>query len=86
MNLRRKKKFEDAKERLYNNMAKHLRFDIDHKWLMQFENINKVKVLNKCISMRDKRWRMNTEWYKEYLLKFYYDEQFNLIYVKWIES
>ena len=67
-------------------MAKHLRFDIDHKWLMQFEDINKVKVLNKCISMRDKRWKMNTEWYKEYLLKFYYDEQFNLIYVKWIES
>ena len=67
-------------------MAKHLRFDIDHKWLKQFEDINKVKVLNKCISMRDKRWRMNTEWYKEYLLKFYYDEQFNLIYVKWIES
>lgn len=86
MNLRWKKKFEDSKERLYNNMAKHLRFDIDHKWLMQFEDINKVKVLNKCISMRDKRWRMNTEWYKEYLLKFYYNEQFNLIYVKWIES
>lgn len=85
MNLRWKKKFEDSKERLYNNMAKHLRFDIDHKWLMQFEDINKVKVLNRCISMRDKRWRMNTEWYKEYLLKFYYDNQFNLIYKKWIE-
>lgn len=67
-------------------MAKHLRFDIDYKWLMQFEDIEKLKVLNRCISMRDKRWRMNTDWYKEYLLKFYNDSQFNSIYTRWIES
>lgn len=86
LNLRWKKKFESYNERLYNNMAKHLRFDIDHIWLMQFEDIEKLKTLNRCISMRDKRWRMDTEWYKKYIDKFYYDSQFNSIYTKWVES
>ena len=67
-------------------MAKHIRFDIDYIWLMQFEDINKLKTLNRCISMRDKRWRMDTEWYKKYIIKFYYDPQFDFIYRKWIES
>jgi hypothetical protein len=66
-------------------MAKHLRFDIDYKWLMQFEDIDKLKCLNNCIAMRSKRWDMPTEWYKKYLKRFYNDIQFNLIYKKWVD-
>lgn len=85
LNLRGKKKFECDNERLYNNMAKHLRFSVDYKWLMQFEDIEKLKMLNRCISMRDKRWDIATDFYKEYISKFYNDKQFNHIYNKWNE-
>ena len=37
-NLRGVKKFECDTERLYNNMATHLRFDVSYEWLMQFKN------------------------------------------------
>ena len=85
LNLRWKNKFECKNERLYNNMAKHLRFEVGYEWLMQFKDIEKLKVLNNCIAMRSERWLMSTEWYKLYLLKFYNDNQFNLIYKKWID-
>ena len=85
-NLRGVKKFECDIERLYNNMATHLRFDIDYKWLMQFDDINKLKMLNEAITDRNGRWDVDTEWYKTYILKFYNDKQFNVIYEKWIES
>lgn len=85
-NLRGKKKFECDTERLYNNMATHLRFNIDHKWLMQFKDFKKLKLLNDAITDRDGRWNVNTEWYREYLIKFYNDNQFNTVYKKWVES
>jgi len=85
-NLRGKKKFECDKERQYNNMATHLRFDIDFKWLMQFENFQKLKLLNDVITNRNGRWDVDLKWYKKYLLKFYNDKQFNLIYCNWCEN
>lgn len=85
-NLRGKKKFECDTERLYNNMATHLRFEIDYKWLMQFKDFKKLKLLNDVIASRDGRLDVNTDWYKEYLIKFYSDKQFNSIYNKWCLS
>ena len=86
-NLRGKKKFECENERLYNNMATHLRFDIDYKWLSQFEDINKLKLLNDAITNRDGRWSdVDTLWYKNYICKFYNDSQFNRVYSNWINS
>ena len=52
---------------------------------MQFDDIEKLKCLNNCIAMRSKRWNMLTEWYKEYIQRFYNDEKFNLIYKNWIK-
>ena len=86
LNLRGKKKFECGNERLYNNMATHLRFDVDYKWLMQFEDFNKLKLLNDVITNRSGRWDVDTRWYKDYLIKFYDDIQFNSIYEIWINS
>lgn len=83
MNLRDKKNFKCDKERLYNNMAIHLRFNVDYKWLMQFEDFEKLKLLNHAITDRGGRWVVDTKWYKEYLLKFYDDKQFNSIYFQW---
>lgn len=85
-NLRGKKKFECDTEGLYNNMATRLRFNIDYKRLMQFKDFKKLKLLNDVIIDRDGRWNVTTEWYREYLIKFYNDNQFNAIYKKWVES
>lgn len=85
-NLRGKKKFECDNERLYNNMATHLRFDVDYKWLMQFEDFKKLQLLNDAITDRSGRWAVDTEWYKEYIVRFYSDKQFNSIYHKWCLS
>ena len=86
LNLRGKKKFECENERLYNNMATHIRFEVDYKWLMQFKNFKKLQLLNNVITDRSGRWNVDTKWYKNYLIKFYEDIQFNNIYELWINS
>ena len=86
LNLRGKRKFNCDNELRYNNMATHLRFDVDIVFLMQFQDFQKLKLLNDVIKGRSGRFDVNTEWYKEYLLKFYTDTNFNIIYNKWINS
>ena len=71
---------------LYKNMKAHLRFDVSLEWLMQFDDIDKIKVLNKAISDRKGRWGNDSEWYKSYIEKFYYDDKYNKIYNAYIES
>jgi 5-methylcytosine-specific restriction endonuclease McrA len=71
---------------IYKNMAAHLRFDIDWMWLSQFDDIEKLKCLNNCITNREGSFEVDAEWYMQYILKFYSDYQFNSIYEKWIES
>lgn len=85
-NLRGLKKFDCDIERNYNNMAKHLRFDVTVEWLMQFSDFSKLKLLNEVITNRDGRWNVSTEWYKKYIEKFYIDSQFNAIYYTWLVS
>lgn len=75
-----------TKEMLYKNMASHLRFDIDYQWLMQFDDIEKLKTLNRCITNRSGRFAVDTEWYKLYILKFWSCPKFNEIYKRWVNS
>ena len=74
------------KESLYKNMASHIRFNVSAEWLSQFDDVEKLKFLNSCITDRSGRYAVNDAWYKEYILKFYYDLQFNSIYEKWLGS
>jgi len=76
----------NGKELLLKNMKAHLRFDVSLEWLMQFDDIEKLKCLNRAITPRDLRFNVDTEWYKDYVLKFYYDKQFNDIYSKWLSG
>lgn len=39
-----------APETVYKNMAAHLRFDVTWQWLSRFDDIEKLKVLNRCIT------------------------------------
>lgn len=80
------KKFDCDVERNYNNMATHLRFDVSVEWLMRFPDFDKLKLLNNVITKRDNRWSVSTEWYKNYIERFYNDEQFNSLYLSWVES
>lgn len=73
-------------EMLYKNMASHLRFDVTWQWLSQFDDIEKLKLLNECITKRSDRFNVSTEWYKQYIERFWNCEQFNLIYNRWVNS
>lgn len=85
-NLRGVKKFDCDLIRNYNNMAIHLRFNVSVDWLMQFDDFEKLKLLNEVITNRSGRWDVSTEWYKNYIIRFYADEQFNSIYADWVKS
>ena len=73
-------------EALYKNMACSLRFDVSWEWLAQFGDINRLRVLNKCITPKAGRFDVNTRWYKSYIKKFYDDPPFVSIYNAWIAS
>lgn len=81
--LRGKRKFNDV-DLKYNNMKCHLRFDVELEWLKQFD-FDKLKCLNDMISKTD-RWNVDTQWYIEYVEYFYHNEQFNIIYKKYIKN
>jgi len=72
-------------EHNYKNMSVHLRYDVDYLWLMQFENFEKLKFLNLNVT-KDRDFKFDTDIYKNYILKFYYDDNFNNIYDKWIKN
>ena len=74
------------KSSLYKNMAAHIRFDVTSGWLSKFCNIDKLKLLNDCITNRSGRFDVSTEWYKEYITYFFKCKQFNSIYKSWIDS
>lgn len=61
------------KKSLYKNMAVHLRFDIGHEWLEQFDDIEKLKVLNNAITKKGDRYHLSTEEYMCYIKRFYND-------------
>jgi len=74
------------KESVYKNMASHSRFAVTAEWLSQFDDIEKLKLLNDCITNRSGRFDVSTEWYQDYLLFFYSCGQFNAIYETWVNS
>ena len=70
----------------YQNIAKRIRYDVDVAWLSQFTDIEKLKMLNRMITPRPGRFTNSTDWYKSYIEKFYYDEQFNRIYGRYLKN
>ena len=85
-NTRYARKFNCSIERKYSNMLTHLRFSVDLMWLMKFSDFEKLKFLNASLTNRDKRWDESSEWYIAYIERFYFDNQFNLLYDRWNRS
>lgn len=73
----------------FKNMKNHLLFDVELEWLCKFEDIDKLKFLNKIVSnirMHNKNESWETNFYIDFIEKFYYDSKFNKLYNNWIIS
>lgn len=68
------------KASLYKNMLNHIRWDVTLEFLTQFEDIERLKLLNSMVqhvlSRPGCRETFNTEDYKRFILRFYDDENF----------
>lgn len=80
------KGYKQKKITVYRNMIAKLRYDIEESWITQFQDIEKLKYLNRSITKSRISKTFNTIDYKNFVEKFYYDEKFNEYYAKWIET
>ena len=67
-------------------MQKHLRFNIELEFLQQFEDVEKLKILNRIIRNTRLPVGFTDDEYKNYIKTFYYDEGFNNTYDNWIKE
>jgi len=72
-----------TREHNIKNMKGHLKYDISFEWLNKFEDIEKLKYLNKSITRTRDKKGFTTEIYKLFIEKFYYDKKFNYLFDEW---
>ena len=77
---------ENGKEIICKNMKAHLKYDVPLEWLMSFDDIEKLKLLNKSISRKRDNAGFDTDLYIKFIEKFYYDTQFNKVYNLWLKK
>ena len=63
------------KHTLYLNMLAHIQWEIDLEFLTQFEDVERLKALNKPLSRDRISAHFDTEKYKQFILRFYFDEK-----------
>lgn len=68
------------------NMKAHLKYDVTIEWISKFEDIEKLKYLNRSISRKRDCEGFTTEIYIQFIERFYIDSKFNELYHKWIET
>ncbi len=56
------------------------------EWLDGFEDIEKLKFLNRSLSRKRDCDGFTTDIYKQFIEKFYVDEKFNKLYNEWIRT
>jgi len=71
---------------LLKNMKAHLKYDVKLEWLGRFNDIEKLKYLNKSLSRKRDCEGFTTETYIQFIDRFYEDSRFNELYLKWIET
>ena len=98
ISISRKKLFDDgkitpwlkgkkaSKEHVLRNMIGHIKYDISYEWVSTFDDIDKLKYLNRCITKQRDSINFDTELYIKYIEKFYYDEKFNYLYNEWVTT
>ena len=70
----------------YKNMLAHIQWKVDLSFLMQFSDIEKLKILNRMLSRDRVSVNFDTEKYKLFIEKFYNDENFNKQFKFYITS
>lgn len=97
MSLSRKKAISEGRIVPYNkglkssrkqnieNMVGHIKYDVDYDFYNQFENLDKIKCLNKMLVRPRVYKNFDTKLYKLFIIKFYYDKQFNVVYSRWVK-
>lgn len=75
-----------SKSSLYKNMQKHLKYHVELEFLQQFDDIDKLKMLNRIIRNSRLPEKFSHDDYKNYIKKFYYDKKFNRTYQNWIDE
>lgn len=68
------------------NMGGHLKYDVTLEWLSKFEDIEKLKYLNRSLSRKRDYEGFTTEIYIQFIEKFYIDNKFNELYLKWVNT
>ncbi len=61
---------------LYKNMQSHLQWNVELDFLMRFEDIERLKALNRLLTRDRVSVHFDTNKYKQFIEKFYYDEKF----------
>lgn len=75
-----------SKDHVLKNMKAHLKYDVTIEWLSKFEDIEKLKYLNRSLSRKRDCEGFTTEIYIQFIERFYVDNKFNELYYKWIET
>ena len=73
-------------EHVLKNMQAHLKYNVTLEWLSKFDDVEKLKFLNKSITRERDKNGFTTEIYIQFIEKFYNDKKFNELYFKWIET
>jgi len=68
------------------NMKAHLKYDVSLEWLNSFDDIEKLKYLNRSLSRKRDCEGFTTEVYKKFIEKFYKDNKFNELFNEWIKT
>ena len=76
----------NGRELLLKNMKAHLKYEVSLEWLNGFEDIEKLKYLNRSLS-RERDYRgFTTGIYKQFIERFYKDKKFNQLFNEWIKT
>lgn len=75
-----------SKEQLYKNMAGHLLWNVEWRFFLEFDDVEKVKELNHLLYRDRVKIHFDNEKDKAFIIKFYNDPQYNYIYDDWVHS
>ena len=68
---------------LRKNMINHMKFDVSLEDIEEYTDFKKLQFITSGLSRNMKHFHTK-EQYINYINKFYYDEQFNVLYQKWL--
>lgn len=73
-----------TREHVLKNMVAHIKYDVDLSFYSEYDDVEKLKCLNKMLTRDRVSKHFDTNKYKEFIRNFYNDEQFNKAYELWV--